>query len=550
MNTEDLATYLRLTPEFGGTRFGPFEGIEVRLGSDPERCHIVLQPELGVQTEHVKLFRQGLENLILAPSDRTATVYLFRMNTGKPSQLTTPTAVRPGDAFALVTIGGPRFIIELDELPEAIKEERARAKGKSRGPRGRLSKDALAGEAKRQAFTSLLVTGPAQIAQRMITFVKSGAIFMPRNIFLGVAMLGGWVFGGVSMCSNKSLKKDYATSQTRVVECNEELGFARDMNGDSRTYTFQELAAAIIGSEALGVALENDDSLRAAVKKKTKDILTQSSSQYDWLIKRKSSKTNDFITWRNRLMENEAMEIETRLLFVWLAARPGKLQSDFGKVRDSEETNVCGRGPLKITYRQAVSLGLSVQVDAFVSQNPEVVQEDRDKTEELLIDTLVAAGDSTLPETFTVLGDPLRQGRGGCLHLEGGDDRIEMATLIRNFSRTMSDDVADLPAADSNAGAVARIAKYWASDLMEVDYREEDPGINFSESTVGSVLDGFDNKGSWVLSRTADTIAKAIALPCLTALKGDPELAEETLGEDIPSPVHCLVLDWNLRNPN
>jgi hypothetical protein len=538
MSSEDLATYLRLTPEFGGTRFGPFEGLEVRLGSDPERCHIVLQPELGVQTEHVKLFRQGLENLILAPSDRTATVYLFRMNTGKPSQLTTPTAVRPGDAFSLVTIGGPRFIIELDELPEAIKEERARTKGKSGNHRGRLSKDAMAGEAKRQAFTSLLVTGPAQLAQRAITFVKSGAIFMPRNIFLGVAIMGGWVFGGVSMCSNKSLKKDYVTSQTRVVECNEELGFARDMNGDSRTYTFQELAAAIIGSEALGVALENDDSLRAAVKKKTKDILTQSSSQYDWLVERK------------RLMENETLEIESRLLLVWLAARPGKLQSDFGKVRDSEETNVCGRGPLKITYRQAVSLGLSVQVDAFVSQNPEVVQEDRDRTEELLTETLMAAGDSSLPETFTVLDDPVRQGRGGCLYLQGGDDRIEMATILRNFGRTLGDDVADLPAADSNSGAVARVAKYWASDLMEVDFREEDPGINFSDSTVGSVLDGFDNKGAWVLSRTADTIAKAIALPCLTALKGDPDLAKETLGEDIPSPVHCLVLDWNLRNPN
>ena len=249
-------------------------------------------------------------------------------------------------------------------------------------------------------------------------------------------------------------------------------------------------------------------------------------------------------------MENETLEIESRLLLVWLAARPGKLQSDFGKIRDSEESNVCGRGPLKITYRQAVSLGLSVQVDAFVSQNPELVQEDRDRTEELLNATLTAAGDSSLPETFTVLDDPLRQGRGGCLYLEGGDDRIEMNTIIRNFGRTMGDDVSDLPAADSNAGAVARVAKYWASDLMEVDFREEDPGINFSESTVGSVLDSYDAKGAWVLSRTASTIAKAIAIPCLTALKGDPDLAKETLGEDIPSPVHCLVLDWNLRNPN
>ena len=31
---DDLVTYLRLDPEFGGTRFGPFEGLEVRLGSN------------------------------------------------------------------------------------------------------------------------------------------------------------------------------------------------------------------------------------------------------------------------------------------------------------------------------------------------------------------------------------------------------------------------------------------------------------------------------------------------------------------------------------
>ena len=33
MPAQDLVLYLTLSPEFGGTRFGPFEGIEARLGS-------------------------------------------------------------------------------------------------------------------------------------------------------------------------------------------------------------------------------------------------------------------------------------------------------------------------------------------------------------------------------------------------------------------------------------------------------------------------------------------------------------------------------------
>ncbi|MFT4978994.1 MAG: hypothetical protein ACI8S6_004904, partial [Myxococcota bacterium] len=44
---EHLVTYLSLTPEFGGTRFGPFEGLGVRLGADANRCHIVLPESLG-----------------------------------------------------------------------------------------------------------------------------------------------------------------------------------------------------------------------------------------------------------------------------------------------------------------------------------------------------------------------------------------------------------------------------------------------------------------------------------------------------------------------
>ena len=92
---QDLVTYLSLTPEFGGTRFGPFEGLEVRLGSDAERCHIVLPASLGVISEHVKLIRQGPLNLILAPAERTATVFLYRQGERRPTQLNAPTAVRP-----------------------------------------------------------------------------------------------------------------------------------------------------------------------------------------------------------------------------------------------------------------------------------------------------------------------------------------------------------------------------------------------------------------------------------------------------------------------
>ena len=107
----------------------------------------------------------------------------------------------------------------------------------------------------------------------------------------------------------------------------------------------------------------------------------------------------------------------------------------------------------------------------------------------------------------------------------------------------------DLPPLGAPTSSVARLAKFWAADMMRVDYRDENPGISFADAQIGATLDGFDARGQWVLSRTSETIARSIVVPCLAVLRGKPEDAKSTLGEELPSPVNCLVLDWKLRNP-
>ncbi len=546
MNEEERATYLRLTPEFGGTRFGPYEGLEVRLGSDPDRCHIVLQPELGIDAEHVKLFRESQENLILAPSDRTSAVFLFRANGSRANQVTTPTAVRPGDAFALVTIGGPKFIIELDLLPEEIRQERANKRGKT--GRGKLTKGAIAGEAKRQAFTQLLVTGPAQIAQRAITFVKSGAIYQPRNIFMIAGVFGGWVFGGVMMCNSRSVKTNLDVTNQRYENCEKELEFAENLGGDSTESSFDQLAAKIVGSTLLGEALEEDSALRGLVKKKAKTVFAN-SKRYGWVIGNNGPKSARFAEWRERVMGEDALDEDTQRLLVWLAGTPGRLNSEFIDVNDSETESVCGRGGLQMTYRQAISMGLNTQADALVEKDYEEVAKDKSRRESLLEDTISAAGGAGLPDdTFKTEFDPVRQGRSACLYIEGSDDRGQPSAIMSSFSKHLGESPEDLPPWGAPNSSVARLAKYWAADLTRVDYRSGPGDIDFSDSQVGATLDGFDARGQWVLSRTAETIARAMVVPCLAVLSGDADNAKNSLGEDLPSPVNCLVLDWKLRN--
>jgi hypothetical protein len=549
---EELATYLRLAPEFGGTRFGPFEALEVRLGSDPDNCHIVLQAELGVEPDHVKLLRQGPNNLILAPSARTSTVYLWKRGANRSSQLTTPTAVTPGDSFSLVTPEGPRFIIELDELPEEIKAQREKSKPK--GGRSRLSKDAFAAEGKRQIFTRLLVLGPAQLVQRAWIYVKSGAIFMPRNMILMGAIASGWVFGGVSSCKQRGLKTDLKVTNERVESCEGQLAFASSLGSESEDASFSQLATRIARSNKLGDALEADDALRSEVRRRSKSLfreVVKSPKKYAWLLSGKGKKARDFGRWRERVMGLEKIDIETRTLIVWVGLDlKGKIAREFGKTLDSEGVEVCSRGPLRMTYRQAISLGITPQPDGYVARNPDRYKESKEAREELLEGTIMAAGGPGLPEegSFETSVTPVKQGVSACVHFQGEDDRLLLKDLVPMVRKSFGNNATAVPPGFESNSSVARVAKFYAADLMPVDYTQPEPGIDFSDAQIGTVLDQYDARGQWVMKRTAQTIAKAIVLPCIASLSGDATSAEATFGNELPEPVPCLILDWKLRN--
>ena len=117
----EKAIYLRLSPEFGEHRFGPYERGEIRVGSDQQNCAICIG-NFGALPIHAKLSIQGKE-LVLSPSERSAEVFLWRKNK-HPEQIVGATVIQVGDAFSIVVENGPKFIVELDELPEEVKEQR------------------------------------------------------------------------------------------------------------------------------------------------------------------------------------------------------------------------------------------------------------------------------------------------------------------------------------------------------------------------------------------------------------------------------------------
>jgi hypothetical protein len=543
-NPNDLVLYLVLSPEFGGTKFGPFEGIEARLGSNKDRCHITLPDSLGVAKEHCKVIRQGGTNMILAPSERTAAVYLWKGEERRPMQVQTPTAVRAGDSFSLVSPDGPRFTIELGELPAALKAQRSPAN--KRGPKG-LTAGRLGEEAKRMGIARLLTVGPVAIANRAWYFIKSGTIWQPRYIILGAMMAFGYLTSGVASCTAFKFKADAFSALKERDTCKENLAYAEDMGKDVENFAFDQLASRIIGVNSIGNAMKKDPQLLEKVKAEAKKIAAN-PDWYAWMLDEQSARVEEFSKWRERVEKSEELDPDTKKLVPFLAAQKQRLKGDWDKVLDSKEIEVCGRGPVRLTYRQGKNLGMSsVQLDAFVAGDSTSIVEDVGEKTKLLGRTAEAAGEPQPDGNLASAAENLRQGVSTCIYAEGDDDRENATKVLSMLHEQIGKDAKLVPDVDNAFGPVARIAKVFAADVPSAKFTDAKTApVDFSKGNPLGALSDLPG-GTWVMDRTAEVIARALVIPCDATLNGKKDKAEATFGT-LPSAVPCLVLNYRLTH--
>lgn len=543
MAGEDIALYLTLTPEFGGTRFGPFEGIECRLGSNKDRCHITIPEGLGVQKEHCKVLRQGPANLILTPSERSAGLYLWKGEARSPVQVSTPTAVRPGDSFALVTPDGPRFTIELAKLPDEVIAQRSN-KGK-KNMRG-LSADKFAKEGRRMALARLFTIGPLQWLSQMWYFVVSGTIWQPRYIITGVIMASGYLMAGMGGCAALKFKTDAFSATKKADTCTENLAYANNMGGSVENFQFDQLAATILGVPEIGAALKKDDQLLSKVKEEAKSIAAN-PDPYSWMFE-ETNRVEDFARWRERVEKSDSLDLGTKRLLPYLAASKNRLQGDWDRVLDSKQTEACGRGPVRLTYRQAKNLGLTaIYLDAYVQGDATVEANDDTTRTKLLSRTAEAAGEPSPTSDIASTAEILRQGAATCVYGTGDDDREDENKVMAAFNDQIGRGVDGLQDPEDGQGVVARIAKVFASDVPGNNWAgSRPPGLTFAKGTVAGALKDAQG-GDWVLSRTAEIIARAMMIPCDGVLNRDKKKVEATFGH-LPDAVPCLVLNYRMSH--
>ena len=126
------------------------------------------------------------------------------------------------------------------------------------------------------------MTKPAQMVQRAVVFVKSGAIYQPRNVILGLTMIGGMVLGGVGACKYRKKSAQVVTITREYEECRDQAGFLAERGSrDFREWDIAALAYSITGSQALGTALDQDRAFADLVE--TVSSILADPGAYDWL---------------------------------------------------------------------------------------------------------------------------------------------------------------------------------------------------------------------------------------------------------------------------
>jgi len=538
MAREELVLYLVLAPAFGGTRFGPFEGLDVRVGSDASRSDIVVPESLGARPAHVRVTRQGSQrSWLLSPAERTALVYAWLGGATRPAQVTSATAVQPGDSFALGTPDGPRFTLELAPLPPEIIAAR---KPKPR-PR-RYSIAVWFGEIRRLFFARLYTISFVSLGARAWYAITSGAIFHPRILLPMLAILSGYSACGASSCAAMRYRSQVSTVQRQAEDCNQNLAVAQAMGGDAvEEYTFDQIVGKVTGSLELARAVQNDQTFAGMVKEEARRISLDTTG-YRWMTSGGSAQAA-FANWRERITSVDAIDQGTRSLLPYLAATPGRLQGDWDRTVGLRDDYVCTRGPLRLTWTQGRNLGLQVALDAYTPGDASAIEPAGRMA--MIARTATEAGIPLIGDVPTT-AEVLSEGRASCVAATDPDDRANLGRLVAMITEQVGRKAGSVPPPEDAFGTVARIAKLQAADIPEVDWTARPPPLDLSNGSPSSALKNVPG-GEVVLKRTATIVARALVLPCRASLAGDRAKAQAVFG-DLPPVLPCLLMDYRLTH--
>ncbi len=521
------STFLELAPEFGGTLFGPFPGPEIRLGSSPDRTDIRLPETLGVAAVHCRVVRQDDTTWLIAPVDRAAAVWFHRSSGGRPSQLDAPVAARAGDAFSLVTPEGPRFTLRIETGKSADD-----ASGKSHGqpPPSSNFVARFGREIFRIGLARMITARIGASGMWLYNFVRNGTFLSPVFLVGFLTMGSGWFLAGGSSCAALGLNKTRLTAQTQLRDCRDQLGVE---DGEASAPTVPGLVRTLLNDREWQATLLDDREFTAAFARELK-LIFASSDRYRWAYTRDGSVV---VRTRAGLQARGLPEDLVRALG-WAAALPGQVEREWKVVVDSEGEEVCGRGPLALTWRQAVALGLDTQPDALV-ERAVAASGDTQLWKDAIGKTTASISAPAASGSVLAAGAEL-QGGLECLVVEGADDRLDPTRLANALAERIGSDARGLPTEQGRYWIAARLVYLGALDfrrgLEELRLDGQPPSVALEAAGIPKA------RAEFAVGFGAAIAARAVAIPCLAVLDREVSAAPPDFLGELPNLGNCAII--------
>ena len=209
---------------------------------------------------------------------------------------------------------------------------------------------------------------------------------------------------------------------------------------------------------------------------------------------------------------------------------------------DSDENEVCGRGPLALTYRQAYRLDLlDLQPDALVDRRL-AASNNLAKQKGALEDTIAASdSDESISEGDIRSAGAQLMGGSECLYVDGPDDRNDPSRLAEALGERLGTDVSVLPRESEDFWISSRLMMLFATDFRrgfdELDFRDRK-----APPMVMELKDIKAARKDYAVKQAGAVLARAVSIPCLARLDKEVKDSPPAFMGELPDLFNCAMV--------
>ena len=203
--------------------------------------------------------------------------------------------------------------------------------------------------------------------------------------------------------------------------------------------TLPDLVYNITSSNEIRAAIEDDPVLREKTLERASVLVR--SKEFKWLLKGKGLAFNNLERWHKSIDNLDESELDSGTAYVlkWMGGDKEPSEYNTFYNYNSGDNPVCGKGPLRLSYRQAHNLGITAQPDAYHDGDIEVL-DDPEAREELIQITLREAGvieryeEDEEPPVYEY-GETSPTRGSHCIYRDVADNRGQISSLLNSLSR-------------------------------------------------------------------------------------------------------------------